>query len=129
MQFWDWRWILSGVSPSASQRREIKVSLYEKTGTIVCPGFSNCIRALGFVEIASTDATYAKLNLLDRAILNNTDILNIRLEGTLDVFDNVHTDTAGLLSETAAGNATAFKLLLTAEVADVTHFLSLRYLI
>ena len=102
------------------------MSLYEKTGTIVCPGFSNCIRALGFVEIASTDATYAKLNLLDRAILNNTDILNIRLEGTLDVFDNVHTDTAGLLSETAAGNATAFKLLLfIPPVSNLIEFIRL----
>ena len=71
--------------------------------------------------MSGADASGAHLDSLDGAAFIDLDILKIYFKGTLHVFDNVHTDTAGFLGQTLAGDAAAVAAGLAAECADFAH--------
>ena len=68
--------------------------------------------------VSGTDAGSTHFDSLDSAAFDDFDILKIDFKGTLDVFDNVHTDTAGFLRQTLTGDAAAVAAGFTAEIAD-----------
>lgn len=77
------------------------------------------------VEIAGTDATHAHLDSSDRSAGFDLDALEVRFKGTLHILNHMHTDTAGLLRQTFASNATAVGLRLPAHFADFAHVVPL----
>ena len=79
-------------------------------------------RLLRFFVIAGADAARAHLDGLDRPAGVDLDILKIDFKSALHIFDDVHTDAAGFLGQTLAGDAAAVGLGFAAHFADFAHF-------
>ena len=77
---------------------------------------------LRFIEIAGTNATDTHLDSFDSAVVIDFDVLKVDFKSTFDIFDHVHTDTAGLLRQTLTGDAAAIGFGLAAHCANFTHF-------
>ena len=76
---------------------------------------------LRFDVVAGADARGAHLDSLGLAVDLNADILDVRLEGTFVGFHNVQTDPAFFLGQTTTDDMTAFKLLFSANTANIAH--------
>ena len=75
----------------------------------------------GFLDFSAPDASRADFFPDGVAVLNHTDGLDVRREGTGGVFHDVHTDTAFFLGQTAADDVSALDFVLSADFANVAH--------
>jgi hypothetical protein len=79
---------------------------------------------LRFDVVAGADAGSAHLNSFDSAAFVDFDILQIDFKLAFDIFDDVHTDTAGFDRQTLTGDAAAVAFGFAADGADFTHFVT-----
>ena len=77
---------------------------------------------LRLLKISGTDAGGAKPNRFHGSIVVDFDRLQIDLESTLGVLHHMHTDTAGLLGQTLAGDVTAIGFDFAAHRTNLAHF-------
>ena len=75
----------------------------------------------GFDDFIGADASGADAHLLDFAVDQHTDILQIGAECALGVFDDMETDAALLLGQTTVGDVAADRLMLAAYFTNSTH--------
>ena len=78
-------------------------------------------RASGLDDAVGADAGGADVHLLDLAVDDDADVLDVGAERALGVLDDVQTDAALLLGKTAVGDVTADRLVLAAYLANSAH--------
>ena len=91
--------------------------------------FLTGIGGLRFDVVAGADAGGTHFDRFDGSAFIDFDVLQIDFKFAFDVFNDVHTDTAGFDRQTFTGDAAAVAFGFTADGADFTHFIDLILLI
>jgi hypothetical protein len=76
----------------------------------------------GFDNFVGPDAGSADFHALHAAVNHSTHALEIGAEGTFDVFDDVHTDTALFLGQTTSRDTSTKGLSLATNITNFAHF-------
>ena len=79
--------------------------------------------SLRLLEIAGANASCAELDSFNCTAVVDFDGLKVDFKGTFGILHDVHTDTAGLLGQTLAGDAAAVGFGLAANSANSAHFI------